>query len=233
MSDTFAIIWDMDGVLIDTVSLNWFGRRLALSLHDIQISNYEISSLEGRPLEAHFAYFVQAKGLSIPYDEFKSEYTKLSRVLYEEQPPQTSPALRTLLRELQKHEILMAVGTASSRPRAEKLIGSAGLKSYFDCLVTKEEVAEHKPNPATFLKAAQKLGFKPENCVVVEDAANGIRAARTGGMKSVGIVNAFHTAEELGEADMVIHGFDELNYDRLASLMTDTKKDWDLSIPVR
>ena len=214
MNGVPAIIWDMDGVLVDTVSLNWTGRRLALALHDIVISDQEIAGLEGQPLEAHFAYFAEAKGLAVGFDEFKTQYKKLSRVLYELQPPQTPAALTALLQEFKQNKLAMGVGTTSTRGRAERLLQAADLSSYFDVLVAKEDVAEHKPNPAVFLEVADRLGVRPTDCVVIEDAANGLQAARAAGMKSIGVVGAFFGAHELTAADMVIGNFSELDYAR-------------------
>lgn len=79
---------------------------------------------------------------------------------------------------------------------------------------------QHKPSPAIFLEAAKRLVVKPEACVVIEDAVNGIQAAKNGGMKSVGLVTAFHTAKELesAEADLVIKSLFELNVEKLQAL---------------
>ena len=85
-------------------------------------------------------------------------------------------------------------------------------------IVCAEDVAKHKPDPTIFLEAAKQLGIDPEDCVVVEDAANGIEAAKRAGMKAVGLVTEFHTAEELSQADLVIDKLADLKLEKLCNL---------------
>ena len=92
------------------------------------------------------------------------------------------------------------------------------IKDLFDVIVCAEEVTNHKPHPEVFLKAAELLQVHPRNCVVIEDAANGIQAAKSGCMKAVGLLTEFHTAKELAQADLVINSLEELTVEKLQVL---------------
>ena len=86
-----------------------------------------------------------------------------------------------------------------------------GLLSYFDVIVTAEDVANGKPFPDIFLRAASMLGVAPEDCIVFEDAANGIMAAKSALMKCVAL-NSNDTIDLLNDADLVIESFKDLNF---------------------
>jgi len=78
------------------------------------------------------------------------------------------------------------VATSSSRRRAKIMLDLLGVSPLLDAFITCEDVEKSKPDPAIFLKAAETLGIQPQDCIVVEDAVNGIQAAQAGGMKSAG-----------------------------------------------
>jgi beta-phosphoglucomutase-like phosphatase (HAD superfamily) len=89
------------------------------------------------------------------------------------------------------------------------VIGSLGIRDFFQAIVTGEDVTHGKPNPEVFLLAARKLGVAPGRCVVLEDAHVGIQAARAAGMKVIGVATT-HPADSLRDADRVVHRLDEL-----------------------
>ena len=91
------------------------------------------------------------------------------------------------------------------------------LESYFDLFVSGDLVQHSKPAPDIFLYAAKKLDISPEDCVVIEDAASGVKAAKNAGMKCVAITTT-HTAELLEEADLVIDSYENLGIETLCGI---------------
>ena len=84
------------------------------------------------------------------------------------------------------------------------------IKDYFQEIITAEDVKKGKPDPEIFLKAAEKIYLRPEECVVIEDAVNGIQAAKKGNMKAIALLTDSHTKKDFYEADLIIKSLDEL-----------------------
>jgi beta-phosphoglucomutase-like phosphatase (HAD superfamily) len=112
----------------------------------------------------------------------------------------------------------MGVGTSSTKDRAHKIISFLNIDEYFTTIVTSEDVKEHKPNPHIFLEVAKRLNISPENCIVIEDARDGIIAAKNGNMKSIGYLTNLNNTELLSDADMIINNFSKISYEELKTL---------------
>ena len=125
------------------------------------------------------------------------------------------PGVRAWLATLRNAGIPRAVGSSTPRANLDAAMGRLGLSEYFDAIVSAEDVTLGKPNPEVFLKAAERIGCRPERCVVFEDALAGIAAARAGGMRVVGIATT-HPPEELTQADLAVHRMDELSVEQLS-----------------
>ncbi len=112
------------------------------------------------------------------------------------------PGIRDFLDVLRTAGIPCAVGSSTSRKNIETVLELTQLGGCFDVIVSAEDVSRGKPEPDVFLRAAERLGVEPADCVVFEDAHVGIEAARRGGMRVVGLATT-HPAESLSAADVV------------------------------
>ena len=112
------------------------------------------------------------------------------------------PGIKAFLQAAREAGIPSCVGSSTPRQNIETVIEMAGLEGLFDGIVSADDVANGKPDPEVFLKAAAKISRNPGRCVVFEDAFVGIEAGRRGGMKVVGIATT-HPREKLTEADLV------------------------------
>lgn len=112
--------------------------------------------------------------------------------------------------------IALAIGTAAPVLNVDYVLDNLSLRHYFPVIIGPEDVAESKPHPEVFLKAADRLGILPERCVVFEDSPKGIEAAARAGMKAVGITS-YHKAEEL-ENENVLFTIDHYRDARLDTL---------------
>ena len=126
--------------------------------------------------------------------------------------------LRRFLSEVKKNNIKLAIGTGSGRLRAEMILKAMDIRKYLDVIVTADEVENHKPHPDIFLKAAKKLGVNPKDCVVFEDAADGVSAAKKGKMKAVAMKTVYATNKELKDADLIIKGYKDIDVEKLKRL---------------
>jgi len=122
------------------------------------------------------------------------------------------PGTIELLTELKNKNIMMAVGSNSRN--AKSIIYKLNLQGYFNNITDGYDIRKSKPDPEVFLLAAKRMGYLPNECVVVEDAVAGIEAAHAAGMKALGI----GTAERLTKADKVINNLSEITVDELMNL---------------
>ena len=136
-------------------------------------------------------------------------------LLKDEKP---SKDLLNLLKQSKEQGIKCAVATSSLRWRAEKILDLLKIRKSFDAIVTAEDTKNHKPNPDVFLEAARQVGVKPEECVVIEDSRNGVKAAKRGNMKAIGFATKYHSAKEFKHADITINNFSEINIEKLKKL---------------
>lgn len=210
-----AVIWDLDGVIIDS------GEEHRKSWH-------RMAQDEGIPFtdEQFYATFGMRNNAIIPMlwgdmpEERMQALADRKEMYFREfireaaQPLPGSIELMTALRETGYKQAL-----ASSTPikNIELIDEVLGLNQYLSVLVSGETVPHGKPAPDVFLKAAHELGINPANCVVIEDAVAGIQAARAGGMKCIAVAGT-RDLPGLREADIVVHDLTEVNVERIRSL---------------
>ncbi|MGH8048939.1 MAG: HAD family hydrolase, partial [Chthoniobacterales bacterium] len=119
------------------------------------------------------------------------------------------PGARELLEALDAAGVPCAVGSSTARINIETIFGMTGLQKFFRAMVTGEDVKHGKPAPDVFLAGAERLGVKPDRCVVFEDALVGIEAAHAGGMKCIAVATT-NPIEALGAADMAVQSLGEV-----------------------
>ncbi len=188
MIDT--VLFDFDGTLVDSEpnfavsdcqAIAHFGGNLSLREHDQYIG-----------VGAH--RFLNAMkdrfGITASIDEMLTKKDALYLELARKNTP-VFPVMRKLLEVLKDMDITMAVASGTSQAVLEELIVQIGLQSYFELILSAEKVENGKPAPDVFLKAAQLLGKKPENCLVLEDSISGAEAGVNAGMKTVALVSSF------------------------------------------
>ena len=196
------IIFDCDGVLVDSEGLAWSAWREALAGYGVEISVEEVAELNGRTERDAFDHFA-AGGALPPYEEFWPLLADRVHVLFEQYLEAFEDAVDTL-EVLHERGRLMAVGSSSPRPRLDLALQSTGLSRFFDVVVAGDEVSNGKPAPDIYLAAAVGLGVDPADCVAVEDAPAGVAAGKAAGMRVVAVLRGHYSANQLSEADIVV-----------------------------
>ncbi len=214
-----AIIFDMDGVLIDSVKYLYEAFNLALKKYDVYINNEDIKKYLGKPMREKIKMWKEEYNIKEDIDiaKFSKEVFELEMNLLKENV-KVDKNLLDLVQSLKENNLKLAVATSSPKSRAENILELIGLKENTDVLLTDEDFEKSKPNPDIFLKTAERLGVNPEECVVIEDAVNGIIAAKNAGMKSIALLTKYHGKDEFNDADLIINSLVELNLEKIQNL---------------
>ncbi len=208
VGDGKGVIFDLDGVLIDS---GWAHKQAWFDLAEKE--GYKMSD------DFFFETFGMQNAQILPKlagsDLSMEEINRLSdwkeqryRDLISEKLVLTRGAER-LLHELKENGFHLAIGSSAPKDNLNLIFKFLSLQDYINAYVTKEDVSKGKPAPDTFLKAAQKISLPPRHCVVVEDAVQGIEAAKTAGMFVIAVTTTRDRAK-LTEADIVVDSLDEL-----------------------
>lgn len=210
-----GFIFDLDGVLTDTAEYHYRGwKRLADELA-IPFTREDNESLRGIPRRESLMLILKER--PYPVEEIlemmerkNSYYLEFIRDIT---PRDLLPGARELLDEIHAAGLKSALGSASKN--APEVVQRLGIAHLLDAVSHGDSVERQKPAPDLFLHAAAQLGLKPAHCVVVEDAASGIEAARAGGFRSVGL----GPRERVDRADLVLADLRGVHLDQLLSAL--------------
>ncbi|MDR1593265.1 MAG: HAD family phosphatase [Prevotellaceae bacterium] len=207
-----AVIFDMDGVLVDNAHFH----ERAFSEYFSQFGTKLTPEMFGRGNEELMAELFpnESKERRIELATGKEAYY---RQIYE---PHIKPVagLVELLEELKKNGILIAAGSSAPVENIDFVLDKLQIRNYFDVVVIAAMVQKAKPAPDIYLKSAELLNVKPENCLVFEDALAGIAAARSAGMKVAGVATSL-PKERLTETDMIINDFTKITIDKIKQII--------------
>lgn len=194
----------MDGVLFDTENIFQQTWREIAQERGITLSTDFVRAISGTSGE-HMnrvieAYYGVPDGSGIQADCMARVRGKLR----EDVP--VKPGVHELLEYFRKNDVRLAVASSSYEEQIESNLKIAGIRSYFDAIVSGKEVRHGKPAPDIFLLAAEKIGCRPQECYVFEDSSNGIRAGHAAGCTSIMIPDLIAPDEEMYELSDGIYG---------------------------
>jgi len=182
-----AVLWDLDGTLVDSEEYHWRSWRDAMREEGVELTYDQFLKSFGqrndRILGAWLGDGVDPRRVQRIGDAKEAEYRRLA----ETHGLTPLPGAREWLASLQSTGWKQAIASSAPRLNVETMLRVLRLEGFVDAIVAAEDVTAGKPDPQVFLKAAEKLGVPPLRCVVVEDAAAGVEAAKRAGMHSIGV----------------------------------------------
>jgi len=179
-----AVIFDMDGVIIDSQSIADKLLAQTAAKFGVKLSQEELHKLHGISFPAFWEYVKETYHLPKSAEYYGKHYDVEEEIrMYKDLLP--IKGIPELIKDLKKHEIKLALASSASRYRIQKVLALFHLHDTFEATISYQDVKHAKPDPEIFLNAASKLKVKPEECIVIEDAINGLEAATRAGMKCV------------------------------------------------
>jgi beta-phosphoglucomutase len=213
---TGACIFDLDGVLVDTAKYHFKAWKRLTDMLGIDFTENDNERLKGVSRMASLEIILEIGNIHLDENK-KLEYATLKNNWYIEYiskmtPSEILPGCIRFITELKKEKILIAIGSASKN--TPMILERVGIQGMFDAVADGNNITKAKPDPEVFLKAAEMVGIRPEECVVFEDAVAGVQAALNAGMMCIGI----GSPEVLTKAHFVVPGLYEMNVGKLREI---------------
>ena len=215
MSADRAVLWDMDGTLIDSEEFHWISWRDTLANEGISITREQFLSSFGQRNDSIIPRLLGAAATPERIERIATAKEELYRHLVRSEGISPLPGVARWLHDLHKEGWLQAIASSAPRANVDTVLEVLSATHIFQGIVSAEDVHRGKPDPEVFLAAASRVGVPPERCIVVEDAVAGVQAARNAGMKSIGVNRNGKTLP----ADRVVQSLDLLEKDAFDALM--------------
>lgn len=209
-----AVLWDLDGTLVDSEEYHWHAWRHTFAAEGVTITYAQFRETFGWRNDAIIPKLmpgIDAARVAEIGDAKETAYRRMVR----EDGLEPLPGVAETVHRLREHGWLQAVASSAPRENIRVVLDATGLDSSFDAIVSAEDVRHGKPDPEVFLAAAARLGIPPQHCIVVEDAPAGIEAGRCAGMKTVGV----GSGRDLRLADVAVASLKHLQDDAFDKLV--------------
>ncbi|MBI3956470.1 MAG: HAD family phosphatase [Candidatus Kerfeldbacteria bacterium] len=214
-----AIIFDLDGVLVESELLWEMADRVFANRHTVTLTNELIRSFKGRRQPDIIEEYRRATGLTGETADLVQERSEIVKTILSSNAKMVPGAREFLeLLRLSYADVPLAVASSSPHDVIDHELRLFALRDFFRVTVSGEDVPDGKPAPDIYLHTASLLGVVAEECLVIEDSASGVDAAKAAGMTCVALEKPYVTAAESNRADRVIAGFHELTPEMLEAL---------------
>lgn len=205
-----AVIFDMDGVIIDSEPIHFEVDMQTMRDLGFDISSEELEKYVGTTNEYMFTDLKNKYNINQSIEEiinYKVELTKKKIIQSDLDPIE---GIKELLVALKNKNIPTAIASSSPRSFIDVVVSKFNLQDYFKYIVSGEEVVHGKPAPDVYIETAKKLGLLTEECTVIEDSRNGVLAAKAAGMKCIGFQNINSGNQDLSKADIIVKSITEI-----------------------
>jgi len=210
-----AVLWDMDGTLLDSAEYHWLAWRKILAGEGFELAHDQFVATFGQRNDTILRDWL---GADLPIGEIdrigdakEARYRELVRT----SGITLLPGVGRWLKLLQADGWRQAIASAAPRANVEAIVAALGLAAYFDAISSAEDVQRGKPDPQVFLVAAERVGAPPARCIVIEDAPAGLLGARRGGMRAIGVRSSHADLQ----ADIVVDTLADLPDDAFERLI--------------
>jgi beta-phosphoglucomutase len=224
MPTLYGLIFDVDGVIADTEAVNARATikvfQDLFGLHGVQRKDF-VAGL-GRGAAEYVRAAARVHGLELTDEQVVAATSARQEnflSLLKEKPLKLFPGVMQLINSaLARHDFSLAIATSGTREKSEAVLQSTRVPYQQMVYVTGSDVSHKKPHPELFFSAAAKMRVPPQNCVVIEDAPDGIFAAHNAGCKCIAVTNSA-APDKLTDADMIVHSLRDITIETITTLI--------------
>jgi HAD superfamily hydrolase (TIGR01509 family) len=224
MNKLHGLIFDVDGVIADTEAVNArVSIRVFADLFGVQgVVRKDFEAGLGRGAQEYVKAAAGVHNLKLT-DEQIEEATQLRqeyflKILSEEPLPPFPGVLELMDKAIQREDFRVAIATSGTLEKSRAVLNAVGVPYQKMVYINGNDVKHKKPDPELFLLAAEGLGIEPANCVVIEDAPNGVQAAKAAGAKCIAVTNST-SAARLKQADLVCDSLEQIDLETITTLI--------------
>lgn len=214
-----TVIFDMDGVIVDTEPVHRYAYFLHFKELNIKVSEEMYTSFTGLSTRNVFQKLKQ----NFLIEETVENLIQRKRTIFNDafdtkKDLELLAGVENLIRELHQNGIQLIVASSASKLTINRVFTRFNLHPYFSHIVSGEDFPQSKPNPAIFEHAVSLSHVEKESCIVIEDSTNGVRASKAAGIYCVGYKSVHSKNQNLDEADVVVNHFDQLSFDQIKNM---------------
>ena len=214
-----AVLFDMDGVIVDTEPLHSKAYYLMFKAVNIEVSDELYASFTGqstisicRKLCTHFKLSETPETLVV----FKRKFFK--QIFETDEDLHLIDGVLDLIKDYQNNGLTLVLASSASMTTINNVFERFNLNQYFIAKLSGADLKDTKPHPEIFIKAAEASGYQKQECFVIEDSTNGIKASKAAGIYCVGFKSPHSKNQDYSKADLVISDFSEIKYSKVSQL---------------
>ncbi|MCF8320466.1 MAG: HAD family hydrolase [Flavobacterium sp.] len=214
-----TVIFDMDGVIVDTEPVHRYAYFQHFSELKIEVSEELFTSFTGNSTRNVFQRVNSIFNLNADVEELILRKRAIFNDAFDHKEDlELLEGVENLIKNLHKNGVELILASSASKVTIDRVFRRFGLHPYFSNIVSGEDFPKSKPHPAIFEFAASLSKAPKENCIVIEDSTNGVLAAKSAGIYCVGYNSIHSKLQDLSKADLIINHFNELDYEAIANL---------------
>lgn len=211
-----CVIFDMDGVVVNSEPVSYAANQEMYKSLDIVVPDDVYATFTGNSDKNIAQKLIDLYKLEISLDELLQK--KFDHLMLMFDKIELMPGVTNLIADLHDNGIKLILASSSSKRKIEKIFTHFNLHKYFDAIISGEDFEFSKPDPAIFLEAVSKSGFAKNECIIIEDSTNGIKAAKAAGVYCIAYQSEHALLQDTSLADKIITNFKELTADNIKTI---------------
>lgn len=209
----------MDGVIVDTEPVHYYAYHKQFSELNIDVTDEVYASFTGFSTRNTFQKLKETFDIEHEVEDLiQRKRTIFNDAFDTKEDLYLLEGVEDLIKDLYANGMQLILASSASKVTIERVFTRFNLHQYFTDTVSGEDFPQSKPNPAIFLHAASLSKAPKENCIIIEDSTNGVKAAKGAGIYCVGYNSEHSKMQDLSDADVVINHFDELNFEKIVKI---------------
>lgn len=208
-----AVIFDMDGVLVDSQPYHFKADIDTMAEYGVIKDQKFYESFAGTLTADRMRTLKEMFGLDVPVEEMTIKRENMILDIMGKEDIKPVSGIPEFLRSIEEKGLTTAVASSSDYKLINLILDRLKIAQYFDSVTSGSDVKRGKPSPDVFLLAAERIGIEPAECLVVEDSENGVKAAKAAGMKALGYINPTSGKQDLSLADFITDDFKKISID--------------------